>query len=341
MGAPLTFIWPSMLIILFTVPLLVLLYLWLQQRRQRLAASFSRLDMDSPVKGRKSGFRSHLPAALFLSGLTILIVSLARPQAVISLPRVEGTVILLFDVSGSMAAEDVEPTRLEAAKHVAREFIQNQPPTVRIGVVSFSNSGFTVQSPTYEHEAILAAVDRLQPQSSTALGQGILASLNAIAVNAGEEALGVSSQPNLAQSEDGSQIEIPEGDFPNSTIVLLSDGENNEASDPLLAAMHALERSVRIYTVGVGTREGTGLEVEGFIVHTRLEEAALRQISDITGGAYYAANEADLRTVYNDLTPQLVVKPESIEVTSILAGASILILLCGAAFSLLWFSRLP
>jgi Ca-activated chloride channel homolog len=341
MGPPLTFIWPSMLIILFTVPLLVLLYLWLQQRRQRLAASFSRLDMDSPVKGRKSGFRSHLPAALFLSGLTILIVSLARPQAVISLPRVEGTVILLFDVSGSMAAEDVEPTRLEAAKHVAREFIQNQPPTVRIGVVSFSNSGFTVQSPTYEHEAILAAVDRLQPQSSTALGQGILASLNAIAVNAGEEALGVSSQPNLAQSEDGSQIEIPEGDFPNSTIVLLSDGENNEASDPLLAAMHALERSVRIYTVGVGTREGTGLEVEGFIVHTRLEEAALRQISDITGGAYYAANEADLRTVYNDLTPQLVVKPESIEVTSILAGASILILLCGAAFSLLWFSRLP
>jgi Ca-activated chloride channel homolog len=341
MGPPLTFIWPSMLIILFTVPLLVLLYLWLQQRRQRLAASFSRLDMDSPVKGRKSGFRSHLPAALFLSGLTILIVSLARPQAVISLPRVEGTVILLFDVSGSMAAEDVEPTRLEAAKHVAREFIQNQPPTVRIGVVSFSNSGFTVQSPTYEHEAILAAVDRLQPQSSTALGQGILASLNAIAVNAGEEALGVSSQPNLAQSEDGSQIEIPEGDFPNSTIVLLSDGENNEASDPLLAAMHALERSVRIYTVGVGTREGTGLEVEGFIVHTRLEEAALRQISDITGGAYYAANEADLRTVYNDLTPQLVVKPETIEVTSILAGASILILLCGAAFSLLWFSRLP
>jgi Ca-activated chloride channel homolog len=342
MDVPLTFIWPSMLISLFLVPLLVLLYLWLQQRRQRMAASFGRLDMGTLTKGRKSGFRSHLPAALFLSGLTILIISLARPQAVISLPRVEGTVILLFDVSGSMAAEDVEPTRLEAAKDVAREFIQNQPLTVQIGVVSFSNSGFTVQSPTHEHEAILAAVDRLQPQSSTALGQGILASLNAIAVNAGEQALGVSSQPNLAQAEDGSQIEIPEGHFPNSTIVLLSDGENNEASDPLLAAIQALERSVRIYTVGVGTREGTGLEVEGFIVHTRLEEAALRQISEITGGAYYhAANETDLRTVYNDLTPQLVVKPEAIEVTSILAGASILVLLCGAAFSLLWFSRLP
>ena len=126
--------------------------------------------------------RRHIPPALFLAGLTILIVALARPQTVVSLPRVEGTVILAFDVSGSMAADDMKPTRMEAAKAAARDFVQRQPPSVQIGVVAFSDNGFSVQVPTNDQDAILAAINRLTPQRGTSLANGIRASLNAIAV---------------------------------------------------------------------------------------------------------------------------------------------------------------
>jgi Ca-activated chloride channel homolog len=337
-----SFLWPSMLAGLIFVPLIILVYLWLGQRRKRLTSSFGGFDIDSDSTGDSGGLRRHFPAALFLSGLTILIISLARPQAVISLPRVEGTVILLFDVSASMAAEDIEPNRLEAAKAIASEFIQNQPSTVQIGVVSFSNSGFSIQVPTHDQEAIFAAINRLKPQSSTALGQGILASLNAIAVNAGADPLGISPQSAFDQPVEEGQLELPEGDFSNSIILLLSDGENHEAYDPLLAAVSALERNVRIYSVGVGSPQGTTLEVEGFIVHTQLDEGTLRQVSEITGGAYYhAADEEDLRFIYTDLTPQLVIKPESMEVTSVFAGASLVVLLLGATISMSWFRRAP
>src|SRR5919199_6666366 len=176
-----SFIWPQMLALLVLLPLFVGLYLRLQQRRRRLVASYGSLGLVQAAAGRGLGARRHVPPALFLAGLTILIVALARPQAVVSLPREEGTVILAFDVSGSMAADDLKPTRMEAAKAAAREFVQRQPRTVQIGVLAFSDSGFTVQVPTNDQEAILAAINRLTPQSGTSLGQGILDSLNTIA----------------------------------------------------------------------------------------------------------------------------------------------------------------
>jgi Ca-activated chloride channel homolog len=333
-----TFLWPSMLAGLIVMPVIILLYLRLGQRRQQLSYNFGGLSTATSEAKRTAGIHRDFPAILFLAGLTILIISLARPQAVISLPRVEGTVILLIDVSGSMAAEDTEPNRLEAAKTIAREFIQKQPPTVEIGVVTFSNSGFSMQVPTHDQEAIFSTIDRLVPQSSTALGQGILASLNAIAVNAGEDPLGISTYT----SEDGTLMELPEGDYSNSIILVLSDGENHEASDPLLAALAALERNVKIYSIGVGSPMGTTLEVDGFVVHTQLDEGTLRQVSEITGGTYYhATDETDLKKLYSELTPQLVVKPETMEVTSLFAGASLLVLLIGAALSMIWFRRVP
>ena len=175
-----SFIWPVMLILLLAVPLFVLLYLRMQRRRKRLAASYGSMGM-TLVSGRELGWRRHIPIALFLIGLTILLVALARPQAVINLPRIEGIVMLTFDVSGSMAADDLKPTRMEAAKEAARQFVLSQPPTVQIGVVSFSDSGFTVQVPTNEQEVILATIDRLKPERGTSLGNGILVSLEAIA----------------------------------------------------------------------------------------------------------------------------------------------------------------
>jgi Ca-activated chloride channel family protein len=336
---PMSFIWPAMLLWLLSLPLFVVLYVRLQQRRRRFAANYGSVGLVQGALGRGLGLRRHIPPALFLAGLTILIVGLARPQTVVSVPRLEGTVILAFDVSGSMAADDLKPTRMEAAKAAARDFVQRQPSSVQIGVVAFSDNGFTVQAPTNDQEAILATINRLTPQRGTSLAQGILASLKTIAAGNGPPP---ETYSNLLLTPTPTPPPVSKGTYTSAVIVLLTDGENNERPDPLAAAQTAADRGVRIYTVGLGSAAGTTLHVEGFTVHTQLDEAALQQISQLTGGAYYKAeNEQDLRALYANLGSRLVIKPDKIEVTSIFAGASLLVLLIGGAFSLRWFSRLP
>lgn len=328
-----------MLLFLLLVPLFVWLYLQMQQRRRRFAASFGPLGVVQEAAGRMLGRRRHVPPAFFLTGLTILLLAMARPQTVISLPRVEGTVILAFDVSGSMAADDLKPTRMEAAKAAALEFVQHQPVSVQIGIVAFSDGGFTVQTPTNDQEAILATINRLTPQRGTSLGQGIFVSLDTIAG-------GVEPAPSLDDSQTPAPTitptPLPEGTYTSAVIILLTDGENNQAPDPLEAAQVAADRGVRVYPIGIGSTAGALLKVEGFTVHTQLDEAMLQQIAQLTDGDYYnAENEEELRTIYQNLDPQFVIKEEKMEVTSIFAGAGILVLLMGGTFSLLWFSRVP
>lgn len=335
-----SFIWPVMLISLVVVPLFGLLYVLLQQRRRRAVASFGSLGFTPGTTGRGVGVSRHIPAALFLLGLAILLVALARPQATLSLPSVEGTVILAFDVSRSMVADDLSPTRMEAAKAAARGFVESQPTSVQIGVVAFSDGGFSVQVPTNDPEAILAAIDRLEPQRGTSLAHGILASLNTIAADRGHHAQ--IEESDVDGAEEPTPTPVPLGTYTSAVIVLLSDGDNNEPPDPMEAAQAAADRGVRIYTVGVGSPEGATLEIDGFLVHTQLNEAALQELARLTGGAYYnPQNEAELQAVYENLTPELVIKPEEIEVTSIFAGVSILVMLIGGALSLLWFGRVP
>jgi Ca-activated chloride channel family protein len=330
-----------MLLSLLLMPLGIGLYVRLQRQRRQMAARYGSLGFVQAPAGRRLGRRRHVPPTLFLIGLILLLVALARPQAVVSLPRIEGTVILAFDISGSMAADDLKPTRMEAAKVAARDFVQRQPSTVQIGVVGFSDNGFAVQPPTNEQDAVLGAINRMTPQRGTSLGQGILASLKAIEV---------SQKPpetprlysNLTPTPIASPTPVPKGTYTSAVIVLLTDGENNENPDPLAAAQTAIDRGVRIYTVGIGSAAGTTLHVNGFTVHTQLDEATLQQIAQLTDGVYYnAENQQELLKVYDNLNPQLVIKPEAMEVTSIFAGASILMMLIGGAFSLLWFSRLP
>jgi Ca-activated chloride channel family protein len=243
---------------------------------------------------------------------------------------------------------------MDSAKTTAREFVNSQPETVKIGIVSFSGSGLTVQTPTSDKNVLLAAIDRLTPTKGTSLGQGILAALNTIAVDAG---LKTADQPPAEQAAAGQSTgeeaqdpvspdaqllaQLPEGEYPSSVIVILSDGEDNQSIDPLEAAQAAAERGVRIDALGFGTTAGTNLELDGFIVHTALNEALLQQITQVGGGAYYAAqSEGDPQEVFANLTPQLVVKAEKIELTALLAGTSLLMLLMGSLFSLLWFNRL-
>mgnify|MGYP001259523760 CR=1 FL=1 len=338
-----TFLWPTMLFSLLAVPVVVLLYLRVQRRRRVLSKTFESFGKPPTTRARGPGFRRHIPPLLFLVSLVILLVALARPQAEISLPRVEGTVMLVFDVSYSMAAQDAEPTRLAAAKTAAQEFVLSQPETVKIGIVSFSSSGFSVQSPTNDPNALTAAIERLKPENGTSLGQGISVALNAIAVDAG-----LPPAPTPApSSEDASREQnpldlLPEGPYPPSVIVLLSDGENDQSVDPLEAAKAAFDRGVRVDALGFGTPGGSDLEVKGSVVHTALDEPALQSIVQVAGGTYYnAQNEADPRAVYANLTPELVIKPEKMEITSVFTGASLLVLLLGAVFSIVWFNRLP
>lgn len=333
-----TFIWPMMLLSLLLIPLFVALYLRQQQRRRRLVASYGSLGLVQAA-GRSLGSRRHIPPALFLIGLMLLLLAMARPETVVNLPRIEGVVILAFDVSGSMAADDLNPSRMEAAKAAAQTFVEQQPPSVLIGVVTFSDSGFTVQTPTDDRELILTTINRMAPQLGTSLGNGILTSLNAIVAEA-EPAPRLYT--NLTPEPTATPTTVPAGTYTPAVIVLLTDGENNESPDPLEVAQLAADRGVRIHTVGIGSVAGTTLQVEGFAVHTQLNEALLQQISELTGGTYYnAENEQDLQAIYENLDTQLVIKPEKMEVTSIFAGASILVLLVGGTFSLWWFSRVP
>lgn len=333
-----TFIWPSMLLLLFFLPLLVVMYIGMQQRRRRLAVAFGNPGPVHVAASRKLGVRRHLPSVFFLVALMVLIVALARPQTVVGLPRVEGTIILAFDVSGSMAADDLKPTRMEAAKTAAREFVARQPSSVQIGVVSFSNAGFTTQPPTDDQAAILAAINRLTVQTGTSLAQGIVASLNLIAAGT-DPPLTLS---NRNQTERVTATPVPDGNYSSAVIVLLTDGENTQSPDPLEVAQTAEDRGVRIHTVGIGSTEGAALNIDGFTIRSRLDEEALQQISELTGGTYYnAENEEDLRTIYDSINPQLVIRPQKTEVTSLFAGAGMLILMIGGTLSLLWLSRLP
>ena len=330
-----SFIWPNLLWSLLLIPLLVAVYIGIQRRRRAYAARYASLRLVSDAMKRAPGARQHLPYAFFLLALAILLVALARPQAVLRLPKVESTVMLVFDVSGSMAADDMQPTRMDAAKAAAKGFVEKQPSSVQIGVVAFSDGALAVQSPTDDRQTILASIDRLKPQRGTSLGSGILTALTTIEKSAanGSEA-GPTPEPAPA---DATQAQ-----HKSAMIVVLTDGENNESPDPLEAAKSAADAGVRIYTIGIGTPEGTTLHIDGFVIHSQLNAPMLQQMADLSGGTYFnARTEEDLTRIYSEIKPELVIKAEETEITAILAGAGILILMIGGMLSLLWFGRAP
>jgi len=338
-----SFIWPPMLLTVALIPIGVLLYRILDRRRHRRLATYGGSGLAQGITRRPAGVRSRVPVALILVGLTVMTLAMARPQAVVSLPREEGTVILAFDVSGSMAATDLTPTRMDAAKAAAKDFVARQPSSVTIGVVAFSDSGISVQTPTNDQATVVSAIDRLAPQRGTSLAQGIDASLKAIAVaEAGPYANNYYSNASPAQSAAPTPTPVPAGYHAPAVIVLLSDGENNENPDPIAAAQVAADQGVRIYTVGIGSAAGTTVTVGGFQLFSQLDEATLQKISSTTGGTYYGATDSQqLLSIYDNLDTKFVVQPQLTEITSLLAGLSLLIVLAGVLTSLMWLGRLP
>jgi Ca-activated chloride channel family protein len=326
-----TFTWPAALAALALVPAAVAGYLAILAGRARRRASLAGRSLVLTAGSTQRSWKRHVPAGFLLAALTLLLVSIARPQVDIGIPRREGTVILAFDVSNSMLATDLQPSRLDAAKEAARRFVERQPPSIRIGVVAFGDGGLAAQSPTHTQADVLAAIDRLSPQGGTSLGQGIFASLNEIA-----------GEP-LALDEDQLQGDLDSvriGYYGNAVIVLLSDGEQTAEADPLALAELASVAGVRIHAIGVGSPAGTVIEVDGFSTATALDEATLTAIADVTDGRYYpAADAVALREIYDTIDLQFTTAREPTEVTSLLTAAAAGLLVVGGALSLWWFGR--
>jgi Ca-activated chloride channel family protein len=208
-----------------------------------------------------------------------------------------------------------------------------------IGVVAFSDAGLAVQEPTSDQATVLAAIARLAPSRGTSLGQGILSALGAIAQAESDTPAGYYSNRSAAPTE--TPAPVPPGSHDAATIVVLSDGENNERPDPMSAAQAAADRGIRILTVGVGTAAGTTLDLDGFKVQSALDEAALRQVSDLTAGTYTAAATLDPAAIYDQLAQHLVARNEAVELTALVAAAGLVLLLCATVLSLARTGRLP
>jgi Ca-activated chloride channel family protein len=336
-------LWPFALWLLLIVPALIALYVLAQRRRQRYALRYASLALVREAVGRGPGIRRHIPAALFLIGLTAMLFALARPVAVVASPSQEGTVILAIDVSGSMTASDYPPNRLEAAKAAAKAFVERQGEQLRIGLVAFGGEALVAQEPTKEHERVLAAIERLRPQRATAIGRGILVSLDAILEGTEEELPSARYlDPRGAPPLESAAPAAPGGRAVPATIILLSDGQNNQYPAPLDIVGEAVSRGIRVYTVGIGTVEGTVVRFGGRSTRVRLDEDTLRRIAELTEAEYFhASDEAELSRVYENLATQVVIRTERTELTAYFTALAALLSLLAGGLSLLWFSRLP
>lgn len=338
-----SFIWPEMLLVLLVVPVLIAAYILAQRRRQKYTVRYASLSLVKEALGRGPGIRRHIPPILFLIGVTVLIVALSRPQAAIITPSLQGTVILALDVSGSMQADDVKPTRLEAAKAAARDFVDKQPNSVRVGIVAFSDNAAIVQAPTNDRAATILAINRLMPQRGTAIGRGILTSIDSIFEDPTKPMpTPYIGDPLNAPPPTPTPTPMPRGTFAPGIVVLLSDGESNVGPAPLSIIDQAANRGVRVYTVGLGSPEGVVLKVQGRSVRVRLDEATLKKIADDTRADYFqASNESDLKSIYNNLSTSLVFETKQTELTAYVTASATIFFLLAGALSLMWFNRLP
>ena len=353
------FLWPMLLWLLLLVPLAVALYVIILRRRKRSALRYANLPLVKSAAGAM-GWRRHVPPALMLVSLTLLLLAMARPTALVSLPSNRAIVMLAMDVSGSMRAADVKPSRIEAAQAAAKEYIKDQPKDVQIGIVAFASTALLVQNPTTDRAALNAAVDRFELQRGTAVGSGILVSLSTLfphedfpitnffggnrfggGFNFGDRfggrALGDRASANAPKKK---HVPVEPGSYKNAVIVLLTDGATNAGYDPVEAARIASEYGVRVYTVGFGTVQGNVVGFGGFSMRAQLDEDALKKIADTTRGRYFHAGSAeDLKAVYGVLSKQLVMETKEMEISAFFAGAAAIVMLLSTGLSLAWFGR--
>jgi Ca-activated chloride channel homolog len=341
-----SFLWPTSLFLLVAVPVLLGLYIWSQRRRRRYALRYASLSLVKEALGRGPGIRRHIPPALYLLSVAFMLFALARPITVVKVPSQEGTVILAIDVSMSMRATDIKPDRITAAKEAAKAFVEKQGESVKIGVVSFASDASIVQAPTLDHDLVMAAIDRLRLQRATAIGRAVLTSLDAIWEDEGSEGdqpsavLTQPQNPNAPQTP--AKTAVPGAAKASASVILLTDGQNNQFPPPLAIIDQAISRGIRVYTVGVGTPAGAVLSLEGRSIRTALDETTLKQIAEDTDAQYFlATSDADLKKVYENLSTELVLRTQKTEVTALFTLVAAVFSIVASALSLLWFNRLP
>jgi Ca-activated chloride channel homolog len=309
---------PLALLCLLAVPLALLVHFEAQRRRRRYPVRFTALSTLAAVAQREAPWRKHAPLALLLAALAALSLSLARPQKTVAVPVERASVVLVTDVSRSMSATDVSPTRLEAARRAAKSFVSKVPKSLRVGLVAFSDGAQTLQTPTTDRNTVQSGLDLLQPLRGTATGAGLGAAL---------DALNVRGKPAAGR--------------PPAAVVLLSDGAANDGDQQFAVAAEAGRLHVPIYTVALGTSSGT-IEQLGRQVLVPPDPEALRRIAQASGGkAFQAADSDELGAVYNELGSQLGTKPEKREITTLFAGFALLLLGGALASSLALGGRLP
>jgi len=339
-----------MLWLLLIAPALVGGYFYLLRRKHEVALKYASLSMVKEAIGAGQRFRRHIPPLLFLIALIAMIVAIARPAAVVTLPSQHQTIILAMDVSGSMRAVDVEPNRISAAQAAAKAFVAEQPSNVLIGVVSFAATASVVQVPTRNREDIIAAIERFQLQRGTAIGSGIIVALATIFPDAGIDVSSLIYGRNaprgmpLDQAGKADKPEfkpVPPGSYTSAAIILLTDGQRTTGPDSIEAARMAADRGVRVFTVGFGTASGETIGFEGWSMRVRLDEATLKEIANMTRGQYfYAGSAKDLKKVYETLNSRIYLEKKDMEITALFAAAAAIIVLVSALLSLLWFNRI-
>ena len=346
-----TFLWLGLLVLLGIVPILVGVYVWSQRRRRRGSARYSSLALVRDARPGSSRLRRHLPFALFAAAVAVLVIALGRPAMVLSVPSNQTTIMLAMDVSGSMCSTDILPTRLEAAEEAAIAFVNGQNARTRIGLVAFSGFAAVIQPPTSDQKALVDAIRSLTTGRRTAVGSGILASIDALAEV--DPSIARSVQPGRPGTEPPPVLP---GAYAADIIVVLTDGASNAGPEPVDAAQQAVNRGLRVYTIGFGSAEGgefdpvcrrqfLGNEPGGGFgggfgggggggggFRRGIDEDTLRAVADLTGGEYFPAESAaQLEQVLAGLPTTLITKQEVVEVSAGFVGLGGLL----AAFALL------
>lgn len=313
-----SFEWPYLLLSLALVPLLCALYLLAQRRRRAYTIRFTNLALLSQVIQRGPGVRRHVPPLLYLLRLAALLISLARPIAVIAVPRDQTTIMLVMDTSGSMQADDLRPTRMEAAKQAAHAFIDSLPRNIQVGLVGFNGNASLRIAPTDDRVEVARAIDDLRAVGGTAIGDGLDLALDQLA--------------QRPLSDD--QQQAP------ALVVLLSDGQSTAGQPPAVATARAQQEQIKVYTVGIGQRGAVPL-INGQLP-VRLDEQTLQNIAEETGGSYfYAAESSELAEIYAELGSQVSLVAERTEVTALFSAAGAVLLVLGGLLSLRWLQQLP
>ena len=314
-----SFVSPLALLVLFAVPLALLAHVAAGRRRRRYPVRFPALATLAAVAAPEPRWSRHLPFGLLALAIAALAISLARPEKTVQVAVERASVVLVTDISRSMSATDVSPSRLEAARGAAESFLGKVPGELRVGLVAFSDSAQTLQTPTTDHDAVRTALGTLQPIAGTATGAGLGTALNDLKVRAGD---------NSARR-------------PPAALVLLSDGSATDGGAADRVAEQAKRLRVPIYTVALGTPDGT-IEIQGRTLRVPPDPDALERIATTSGGQAFRAEDSDqLDAVYDRLGSQIGTKPEKREISSSFAGAALLLLGAALVSSLRLGGRLP